>query len=241
MAVNCDLGCYGRIGCGLLAIEESETEMHWVEELFRAAQSPFGWLSSAEGLQAAAETILEREEAGAPAYFNALEAARREAVEKSYSSKDKTGEAEVRCEPPNYLPAQLLYAFALENVFKGIMVANDPALANETELDSKLRSHNLDRLADKAGFALSPEERLLLRTLSEIAFWAGRYPVALRLADHIGHTSPPMSDPHDLLNFGRQHPMLRSVFQRAKEALVSKISGEIGRFGVVVALPSESQ
>src|SRR6478672_7189661 len=103
--------------------------MGWVEEMFKGAQSPFGWLSSAECLQTAAETILEREEADAPAYFNALEAATREAIEKSYSSEDKTGVATVCCEPPNYLPAKLLYAFALENVFKGIMVANDPALA----------------------------------------------------------------------------------------------------------------
>lgn len=212
--------------------------MGWVEEMFKAGQSPSVWLSSAESLQAAAETILEREEAGAPAYFSALEAAGREAVEKSYSSEDKTGVAEVRCEPPNYLPAQLLYAFALENVFKGMMVANDPTLANETKLNSELKSHELDGLAAKAGFALSNEEQLLLRTLSEIAIWAGRYPVASRLVDH---TSPPMSDPHDLLNFGRQHPTLRSVFQRAKETLVSKIPHEIARFGVVVALPSEPQ
>jgi hypothetical protein len=212
--------------------------MGWVEETFKAGQSPFGWLSSAECLQAAAETILEREEAGAPAYFSALEAARREALEKSYSSNDKTGVATVRREPPNYLPAQLLYAFALENVFKGMMVANDPALANDTKLNSELKSHELDGLAAKAGFALSSEEQLLLRTLSEIAIWAGRYPVASRLVDH---TSPPMSDPHDLLNFGRQHPTLRSVFQRAKETLVSKIPHEIAQFGVVVALPSEPQ
>jgi hypothetical protein len=84
--------------------------MGWVEETFKAGQFPYGWLSSAERLQSAAETILEREEAGAPAYFSAFEAASREAVEKSYSSKDKTGVAEVRCEPPNYLPAQLLFA-----------------------------------------------------------------------------------------------------------------------------------
>jgi hypothetical protein len=212
--------------------------MGWVEETFKAGQSPFGWLSSAERLQAAAEAILEREEAGAPTYFSALEAARREAVEKSYSSKDKTGVAVVRCEPPNYLPAQLLCAFALENIFKGMMVANDPAIANETKLNNELKSHELDLLAAKAGFALSPEEQLLLRTLSEIAIWAGRYPVASRLVDH---TSPPMSDPHDLLNFGRQHPTLRCVFQRAEEALVSKIPHETARFGIVVALPSEPQ
>jgi hypothetical protein len=212
--------------------------MGWAEETFKAAQSPFGWLSSAERLAAAAETILAQEEAEAPAYFSALEAAQREAVEKSYSSEDKTGVAEVRHEPPNYLPAQLLYAFALENVFKGMMVANDPTLANETRLNSELKSHELDILAAKAGFALSTEEQLLLRTLSEIAIWAGRYPVASKLVDH---TSPPMSDPHDLLNFGRQHPTLRSVFQRAKEALVSKIPHETARYGVVVALPSEPQ
>jgi len=210
--------------------------MGWVEETFKAGQSPFGWLSSAERLQAAAEIILEREEAGAPAYFGALEAARREAVEKSYPSKDKTGVAEVSCEPPNYLPAQLLYAFALENVFKGIMVANDPTLANETKLSSELKSHELDRLAAKAGFALSSEEQVLLRTLSEIAIWAGRYPVASRLVDH---TSPPMSDPHDLLNFGRQHPTLRLVFRKANATLASKIPHETARFGAVVALPSE--
>lgn len=212
--------------------------MGWVEDTFKAGQSPFGWLSSAERLEAAAETILRHEEATAPAYFSALEAATREALGKSQSSKDGTGVAEVRCEPPNYLPAQLLYAFALENLFKGMMIANNPALANETKLNSELKSHALDELATKAGFALSQEEQLLLRALSEIAIWAGRYPVASRLVDH---TSPPMSDPHDLLNFGRQHPMLRVIFQRAKAALASKIPHDVTRFGAVVALPSESR
>jgi hypothetical protein len=209
--------------------------MGWAEDVFKAGQSPFNWLSSAERLQAAADVILEREEAGAPAYFSALEAATREAFDKSYSSIDQMGSAEVRCEPPNYLPAQLLYAFALENLFKGIMVANDTTLADETKLRGELKSHALDMLAAKAGFALSPEGQSLLKTLSEIAIWAGRYPVASKLVDH---TSPPMSDPHDLLNFGRQHPMLRSVFQRAKETLVSKIPHETKLFGLVVALPS---
>jgi hypothetical protein len=89
--------------------------MGWAEETFKAGQSPFGWLSGAERLHDAAETILEREEARAPAYFHALDVARREAIEKSYSSEDKTGVAEVRCEPPNYLPAQLLYGPAKED------------------------------------------------------------------------------------------------------------------------------
>src|SRR5205823_1992331 len=95
----------------------------FADELFKSAQQPVAWLLSAERLCDAAEAILERELPNEVPYFEARAEAEREAATRAYSEGEDAGVAEIRAAPPNYPPAQLLYAYAIENVLKGLAVA----------------------------------------------------------------------------------------------------------------------
>src|SRR5690348_13882869 len=96
----------------------------WSKEQFKAAQRPIAWLLSAERLRDAAEVICTHERAAEIPYFQAHTAAEKEAAAEACSDGNDAGVAEIKAMPPNYPPAQLLYAFAIENVLKGLIVAN---------------------------------------------------------------------------------------------------------------------
>jgi hypothetical protein len=212
-----------------------ENPERWPEELFKAAQQPHAWLSTAEQLAAAAELILQDQLRHEAPYFRAYDVARQEALSAACASPDESaGSAEIKCEPPNYLPAQLLYAFALENVLKGLLISKNPSLAGERNLNREITSHDLVKLAKKAGFDVAGQDLSVLRDISQIAIWAGRYPVAIKL-DPAG--KPPLGDPHILLDYGAHHPTMRRIFKRAAEELEKRLPSPRSRFGVVVVFP----
>jgi hypothetical protein len=82
-------------------------------------------------------------------YFTAYSEAQQEAAAAGSSSKDG-GYAEIRAMSPNYPPGQLLYAYAIENVLKGLIIANRPRLVEERELNAELKTHDLIALAQNA-------------------------------------------------------------------------------------------
>jgi hypothetical protein len=200
--------------------------------LYKAGQKPSSWLSSAESLREAAEIIFQRESSNEILYAQALERANQELA----NNPDPGAYAEIRCEPPNYLPGELLYGYALENVLKGLVVANAPNIANEAKLGDEIVSHKLICLAKKAAFQISASEAKILRALTQLSEWAGRYPVARRLKQH--SSADPLSDGLALLNYGADHPTVRSLFDRALAELRAKIPSSPTRFGVVVRLSS---
>ncbi|MGO8977481.1 MAG: hypothetical protein ACLPTZ_21220 [Beijerinckiaceae bacterium] len=202
----------------------------FAKELFKTAQRPVSWLLSAERLRDAAEVISEHELANEIPYFKAYAEAQQEAVAEAYSDGKDAGVAEIKAVPPNYPPAQLLYAYAIENVLKGLVIANTPRLIEEQELNEGLKSHNLIKLAEKAGLTVHVEERLVLEALSQLSVWAGRYPVARTRREHVG---TPNSD--ELLDYGSAHPVMRGFFERARKELESRLQQPIkDRFGSVV-------
>jgi len=150
----------------------------WSKEQFKAAQRPIAWLLSAERLRDSAEIICKHEQAAEIPYFRAYAAAQEEAVAEAYSDGRTAGVVEIKAIPPNYPPAQLLYAFAIENVLKGLIVTNTPGLIDERRLNDELTTHNLIELAEKAQFAVQPQERKMLEALSHLSVWAARYPAA---------------------------------------------------------------
>jgi hypothetical protein len=87
----------------------------FAKELFKSAQRPIAWLLSAERLRDAAEAILEHELPNEIPYFNAHADAEQEAVAEAYSDGKDAGVAEIKAVPPNYPPAQLLYAYAMRS------------------------------------------------------------------------------------------------------------------------------
>lgn len=205
----------------------------WSRQLFKAAQHPVAWLLSAERLRDAAEIICEHEQAAEIPYFQARTSAEKEAVAEAYADGKDAGVAEIKAVPPNYPPAQLLYGFAIENVLKGLIVANTPSLIEERELNDELTTHNLVKLAEKAQFPVQAQERPVLEALSQLSTWAARYPVARTRREYISS----VSNPHELLDYGSAHPVMRMFFERARKELESKLPQPINNlFGSVVVM-----
>src|SRR5438105_3825329 len=100
----------------------------FMREGFKAAQQPHGWLSAAEKLAAAAELIMSDQVRHEVPYFRAYEKAQHEALSHACVSPDRAGVAEIKYDAPNYLPAQLLYAFAIENALNGLIIARKRGL-----------------------------------------------------------------------------------------------------------------
>ncbi len=156
--------------------------------------------------------------------------AREEASEKALTSPNRT--AEVKCLPPNYLPAQLLYAVALENVLKGLILARNPGLMDENRLSRVVSSHDLVDLAQKVNIAMAQLEIQVLSALSELVEWAGRYPLPLRNeADFIAK-----GNPNILMDYGSLHPTMRHIFSAAIGELEGLIPANTPGFEVVVAI-----
>jgi len=206
-------------------------------DLFKAAQQPINWYRSAERLMMAAEIILSDQLEREIPYFSAVENANIRAIDAAAKSPDGSGGADIEADPPNYLPAQLLYAFAIENALKGLAVARDADLVGASKLNTEIKIHDLLRLAEKAAFRVMRQEEPILRALSQIAIWAGRYPVAGKLNEYLSPQHLPGEDPHQLLDWGTQHPIMRSCFARLMQDLEAALRGPRHRFGRIVVLP----
>jgi len=203
------------------------------DNLFKAGQQPSQWLMSAKRLRAAAELILADQVKQEIPFFQAYEAPVQQALPHGCVSPEGATHAEIKCEPPNYRPAQSLYAYVIENVLKGLMMANDSDLAGKSRLKREITTHDPLALARKAPFELFIQEKPVLAALSRISEWAGRYPVA-RTPERQGTTS----DPDELLDWGEQHPVIRLCFGRAASELETKPAVPPARFGVVVVFGS---
>src|SRR5688572_7898914 len=92
------------------------------------------------------------------ARLQAYDAAVKQAMVQSIAEGSKSGHAEIPARVPNYAPAYVLYAYAIENVLKGLIVANEPALINGDKLDKVLKDHDLRALAKRAGFTVHVQE-----------------------------------------------------------------------------------
>lgn len=200
------------------------------QAIFRAAQNPVGWLLSAERLRDAAEIIFQHEVAFEIPYFRAHDEAVQKALAIACTGTNDAGHSEIACRPPNYPPAQVLYAYAIENALKGLIVANDPTLINGDRLSVALKCHDLLELAKAAAFQVHIQEQSVLAALSQLSVWAGRYPVALRQTDYVG-----AKNPDELLDWGSQNVIVRAFFRRAMQELERKLPTPIvNRFGAVV-------
>jgi hypothetical protein len=190
------------------------TKREFKQLVFEAGQQPAAWLRSAERLRDAAEVILKHELPAEIAYKIAKEEAITDAHGNDASS------AYIKAIPPNYPPAQLLYAYAVENVLKGLIVLKRPDLIQERKLDDELDNHDLNELAKKADVTVDGQhERPVLEALSQLSIWAGRYPVALKL-DFVDVAT---LNPNQWLDYGSAHPIMRTFFERAYKELESRL------------------
>src|SRR5262245_45302676 len=141
----------------------------FAKQLFKAGQQPAAWLRSAGRLRDAAEVILKHELPAEISYSQALKTADEEAVAVSVRDGTDAGVADIKAIAPNYPPAQLLYAYAIENVLKGLIVFKRPGLIQEHELHRELKSHDLNELAKKAKVTVEQHERPVLEALTHLS------------------------------------------------------------------------
>jgi hypothetical protein len=196
--------------------------------IYKAAQSPSAWLLTARHLADAAESILRDQLQFEHPYIVAVDDATERARNASLFSEDGAGVAEITSIAPNYLPAQMLYAFAFENLLKGLIVSKLPELTSEVGLHGDLKTHDLVILSIKAGLQLGESQILLFRSLSRIAEWAGRYPTAVKINQH------DFQNPESLLDWGSQHPVLRHLFKFISDELEVRLGHPVLKFGSVV-------
>jgi hypothetical protein len=195
----------------------------FAKQLFKAGQQPAAWLRSAGHLRDAAEVILKHELQAEISYSQAFKIADEEAT--AASVRDGVGEADIKATAPNYPPAQLLYAYAIENVLKGLIVFKRPGLIQEHELHGELKTHDLNRLAKNAKVTVDQQhERPVLEALTHLSKWAGRYPIA-------PGPSVDTPNPNAWLDYGSAHPIMRTFFERAYQELESRMGPQrIPRF-----------
>lgn len=204
------------------------------EQLFQKSQDPVFWLYSAERLVAAAEIILCDQLKQEIPFFRAVDEADEYAQALALDAEDGMGVAEIMADAPNYVPAQLLYAFAIENALKGLLVSHNPGLKDTQRLSRKLKTHDLQSLAAEAGVELFIQEVPIAKVLSSIAEWAGRYPVAVDRVKHEGvHPFGPNSEA--LLDWGSQHPIMRQLAKRLIKKLNDSLDRQPTRCGVVIS------
>ena len=128
------------------------------------------------------------------AYSQAREIADKEAVAESVRNDTEFATADTKAFAPNYPPAQLLYAYAIENVLKGLMVFKRPDLVQEHELHGELKTHDLNELAKKAKVTVEQRERPVLEVLTNLSTWAGSYPIARGPSDETPNMLLPLED-----------------------------------------------
>ena len=86
--------------------------------------------------------------------------------------------------------AVLLYGIAIENLLKGLRVVRlkeagrQPVQITKWKgLQLQLGGHDLEELANAAKIDLTSQEQFLLRDVSEVVLWSGRYHLPLRSND----------------------------------------------------------
>ena len=79
----------------------------------------------------------------------------------------------------------LLASFALENLFKGLIIYREPSLVKDGKITGILGSHDLLMLAARADFALEAEEKRFCMLGSSAAVNWGRYPVSKKVENGV--------------------------------------------------------
>jgi len=178
---------------------------------YSVSQAPWMWWSKARLLRGAAELIMCAQEAKIQSYVAAAKIAEEKAAIEGW--------AEIEADCPDFLTPMMLYAFAIENLLKGLIIAKDPSRISMTKLNPAITEHDLLKLADLAGMRIGDGmERVVLKILSEIGIWAGRYPTATRV-NHQETVFPLGVPTNRAINWGTAHDSVREFFHRAEGKL----------------------
>ncbi len=144
----------------------------YVEEQFVWLQRPLFWWKMARDLAEAAETILRSHD----------RTKRDQKRGRRYRRMIMPGIWQGIVNPLNYEPAHLLYALAIENTLKGIIVGHDNSLISQKRLAKIIKDtgHDLKQLCQEGKIDLPDLDLALLDKLTATIRWVGRYPTPLR-------------------------------------------------------------
>jgi hypothetical protein len=203
-------------------------------EHFETMQAPGFWFLTASKLAESAEVLVSHNESRSPEVLAAKSNALAQA--KSTAMRNNTvGVAKIDVPPLNYVPAFLLFGFALENLFKGILVKNDPTLISGTRLNGELNSHDLSILAKNAKVSLSASERKTCERLTAVVVWAGRYPAPTKPDTYNKLGLPQITTPAELfLNAEEDLDNIRAVVALATATLKNGLTPSLPTSDAIV-------
>lgn len=145
------------------------------------------WVLTADELADAAAPIFFAAAEHQPRYEKAVEAASEEAERLAALTPEQGATAEIRCPEPKFLPAFLLYGYAVENLLKGLYVKANPQAIGPEAVGVRVH-HDLRELAKSAGYNANRQEADILLKLTTVTKWSGRYPVSIKRRDY-GNTT----------------------------------------------------
>lgn len=147
----------------------------YVESQFIWLQRPLFWWKKARDLAEAAEIILRSHG----------RTQRDQEKGRRYRRMIMPGLWQGIMHPLNYEPAHLLYALAIENTLKGIVVGRDNRLISPKTLALVIKDsrHDLRKICQDGKIDLPDADLALLDKLTATIKWAGRYPTPLHEKD----------------------------------------------------------
>ncbi len=147
----------------------------YVEDQFVWLQRPLFWRKMARDLAEAAETVLRSHD----------RTKKDQKKGRRFRRMIMPGIWQGLMNPLNYEPAHLLYALAIENTLKGIIVGRDNSLISQKQLAKIIKDtrHDLRRICRDGKIVLPASDLALLDKLTAIIKWVGRYPIPLKEND----------------------------------------------------------
>ncbi len=159
----------------MMAIRLPEFDDQYVEDQFVWLQRPLFWWKMARDLAESAEAILRSHD----------RTERDQKKGRRYRRMIMPGIWQGIMNRVNYAPAYFLYALAIENALKGIVVGRDNSLISQKKLASIIKDtrHDLRRICRDGKIELPDSDLALLDKLTATIKWVGRYPTPLQDKD----------------------------------------------------------
>jgi hypothetical protein len=186
---------------------------------------PGSWRRKATALKRAADHLYERYELGCTRYLNRF--SDEEGGTGTTSTWDTASEEELGEDIANMsliTEYSLLMGYAIENLLKGILMADHPDYFKPGQKITDIRSHNLSALCKRCGFVVSDAEAKSLMKLTEYIEWLGKYPVPLvetamyPKKDENGH----WDGAHDRFRGNKVKVIVDSLYSQFHAELVSR-------------------
>lgn len=145
---------------------------------YELSANPIFWKGKAYELKRSAIVLADK-------FFNDCQDLRR-----YISDHEATGDSNVQLNYGSTLSQFMLLAgFALENLFKGLIIFKEPNLVSSGQIQGILRSHDLLALASRSDLILSAEEKRFCILASSATISWGRYPISNSSSTAIGSVS----------------------------------------------------